>query len=187
MDDLIGLIAFVVIAAINLLAQAAKKKKQQQQMEGAEPQPEREPTPFESFFEDLADKLEPKPTPLPDWPKGYQRPDYVQEMEAFEPVEEVEVTPIVETPPQPETIIEPVTEELDQVAAFNAPIPITSSVFSGSGLMRLPSVPLMKSNAPGKIDVDLTDRKKLKQAIIANMIFSQPRAYDCSFDNTIAK
>ena len=187
MDDLIGLIAFVVIAAVNLLAQANKKKKQKQRMEGAEPQPEPKPTPFESFFEDLADKLEPKPTPLPDWPEGYERPDYMQEMENFEQVEEVVVPPVAETPPHPEIIAEPVMEELSQVAAFNAPAPPASSVFSGSNLMRLPSVPLMRSNSTGKIDFDLKGRTKLKQAIIANIIFSQPRACDCSFDNSIAK
>ena len=64
---------------------------------------------------------------------------------------------------------------------------VSSSVFSGSELMRLPPISLIRSTAAGSIDFELKDRRKLKQAIVANIIFSQPRAYDCSFDNTIAK
>ncbi len=189
MDDLIGLIAFVAIAAINLLVQANKKKKQKERLEGAEPTPERKPSAFEAFFEDLAEKLEPKQTSVPDWPEGYERPDYMQEMDNFEQEQDVIKKPVAKIIPEPAPVTPSIPIHLgtEKVAGLNAPAMVSSSVFSGSELMRLPPVSLIRSNAAGSIDFDLKDRKKLKHAIVANIIFSQPRAYDCSFDNTIAK
>ena len=65
-------------------------------------------------------------------------------------------------------------------------LPVQGAVFSGLGGMRIKTPPLLRS-AAGQTDFNLDDRKQLKQALIASMVFGQPRAYDTSFDNTIAK
>ena len=70
------------------------------------------------------------------------------------------------------------------VAAFK--LPIQGTVFAGLGGMRIKSPTLLRS-ATGQTDFDLNDRKKLKQSIIASLVLGPPRAYDTSFDNTIAK
>lgn len=189
MDDLIGLIFFIVIAAINLLAQANKKKKAKERAENPDSVSERKPTPFEAFFEDLAMKLEPQPTEMPDWPDSIERPDYVEEMEEFEEEQEAEPAPVMAYSTMPDPVIPdlPLRPETKAIAEFKAPAMVSSSVFSGSNLMRFQSIPLMSNNANGHIDLDLKDRRNLKKAILAGLVFGQPRACDCSFDNTIAK
>jgi len=69
-------------------------------------------------------------------------------------------------------------------AAFK--LPSQGATFAGLGHMRIPTPTLLRS-AAGQTDFNLSGRKQLKQAIIASIIFGPPRAYETSFDNTIAK
>ncbi|MEA2068742.1 MAG: hypothetical protein U9P12_06040 [Verrucomicrobiota bacterium] len=191
MEDLVPFLIFIVIALVNLvkfvLEKGAKGKTPPAQPSKAPPQ--RAPSTIERFFEEIAEKLEPEPTPVPDWPEGYERPDYMQEMEDFEEEHTPEIAPIPEPEAAPQPMVHdmPTLQGVEKAAAFQAPALVASSAFAGSSRMRLPSVPMMRSNAAGNIDFDLKSRKNLKRAIIANLIFSQPRAYDRSFDNTLAK
>lgn len=63
------------------------------------------------------------------------------------------------------------------------------SALSASNNMRTPSMPMFKTNSSTGRGYGISLRKKsdLKKAMIANLIFSPPRAYDTSFDNTIVK
>lgn len=91
MEDLVGLIIFLVIIAINVVkffAGAGKPKKSVQR--AGETPPAKPASSIESFFENLAEQMAPKATELPDWPASRERPDYVQEMEKFE-YDQVEV------------------------------------------------------------------------------------------------
>jgi hypothetical protein len=191
MEDLVPFLIFIVIALVNLvkfvLEKGAKGKKPPA-LPGEAP-PKRAPSTIERFFEEMAEKLEPKPTPVPDWPEGYERPDYMQEMEDFEEEQPVEIVPMPEPVAAPMPVVHdmPPLQGVERTVSFQAPPQVASSVFSGSSRLRLPSVSLMRSNAAGTIDFELKDRKKLKQAIVANLVFSQPRAYDRTFDNTLAK
>ena len=60
------------------------------------------------------------------------------------------------------------------------------AMLSNSRGMRIRSAPLLPSPAVGGIDFPLDTREDLKRAILANVVLGQPRAYDRSFDNTIA-
>jgi len=75
MEDLVPLLIFIVIAVINVLKYQAEKKGKGKQPPArpAEGRPQRQPTTLEEFFEEIAQKFEPRPTPLPDWPESIER------------------------------------------------------------------------------------------------------------------
>ncbi len=201
MEDLGPLLIFIVIAVINLLKFLAEKKGKGKQPPAApeEAGPQRQPSSLEEFFEEIAQKFEPKPTPQPEWPDSIEQPDYMQEMEEFEHTqadvfEDEEPAPEIPTPrkirpapvmPQEMPRAEAAKIQMPRkVAAFK--LPIQGAVFAGLGGMRIKTPTLLRS-AVGQTDFVLNDRKQLKQAIIASLVLGSPRAYDTSFDNTIAK
>ena len=83
MEDLVPLLIFIVIAVVNFLKFQAEKKGKGKPAPPAskEERPERQPSSLEEFFEEIAQKFEPRPTPQPEWPDSVERPDYMQEME----------------------------------------------------------------------------------------------------------
>lgn len=200
MEDLIPLLIFIVIAVINVLKYQAEKKGKGKQLPArpAEGRPQRQPTTLEEFFEEIAQKFEPRPTPLPDWPESIERPDYMKEMEEYERAqvaafEEEEPERKIPKPPAPKPA--PVmAKEPPKAIAPHVPsrrlesfkLPSQGATFAGLGHMRIPTPTLLRS-AAGQTDFNLSGRKQLKQAIIASIIFGPPRAYETSFDNTIAK
>ena len=100
MEDLVPFLIFLAIGAVKLLGFLAKKGKPTGTDSSKRP-----PSQLEHFFEQLSEQLNPQePTKLPDWPEGYERPDYVHEMEEFkEPQLEIEPEPPVPEfhPPEP--------------------------------------------------------------------------------------
>ena len=190
MEDLVPFLIFIVIAVVNILKFVAEKggKKAKPTAAGGSPT-ERRPNTIESFFEELAGKLEPKPTELPDWPEDRERPDYVHQMDGVphHSFEEPEAAPVPVSVLQPlENAESAEIQASEPIGAFKPQAQNAASVFSGPAL-RLPILPAQRSSSAGKITFNIKERGKLKQAIIANIIFSQPRAYDCSFDTTLAK
>ena len=200
MEDLVPLLIFIVIAVINLLKfQAEKKGKGKPPPASDKEGPQRQPTALEEFFEEIAKKFEPKPAPQPEWPENVERPDYMKEMEEFKQTqanvfEEVEPVRVISVPPKKPTA--PVMpREMAKAAIVDIQtnrsmqtfkLPIQGDVFAGLGGMRIATPRLLRS-AAGKTDFELKGRQALKQAIIAGFVFGPPRAYDSSFDNTIAK
>ncbi len=199
MEDLVPLLIFIVIAIINVLKYQAEKKGKGKQPPARpdERTPPRQPATLEEFFEEIAQKFEPKPTPLPDWPERIERPDYMQEMEEYERAQamafeeelpsEIPAPPIAK--PAPVKAKEVSNKKVPQVptrkqAAFK--LPSQGAIFAGLGHIRIPTPPLLRS-AAGTTDINLSGRKQLKKAIIASIVFGSPRAYETSFDNTIAK
>lgn len=201
MEDLIPLLIFIVIAAVNLLKFQAEKKGKGKKPPARpeETQPPRQPSSLEDFFEELARKFEPKPPPQPEWPDSAERPDYVQEMEdfgrtqadAFEeegpaivipPSAQQEPAPVM-TQKIPQTEV-PIVQTATKLPTFK--LPSQGAVFAGLSGTRITNPPLLRS-ATGQIDFELKGQKQLKQAILASLIFGPPRAYETSFDNTIAK
>jgi len=193
MEDLIGFIIVIVVAAVNLLASAAKKRQEKRQASGeGEGIPKKEPSSIEQFFENLAEKLEPKPVEMPDWPDEVEQPDYVLEKEEFETaqaaaVEEEETAEIIPMPPPPPMAEAPRVPPVEQTAALKRAVKSIPSSVSGLGNIRMATAPILRSSGVRGIDYDLKDKDALRKAIRANIIFSPPRAYDTSFENTIVK
>jgi hypothetical protein len=188
MDDLIPFLIFIVIALINLVKFVLEKNAKKAPLVPGEEKPKSQPSVIEQFFGDLAQKLEPQPTPVPDWPVGYERPDYSGEQEEYEAAQEEEYKPepVAEIIPLP--VVETVSATPARVhsvslkAAMSAMPPITS----GLGSLQLPSTQ-MKSGTGGSINYSLRNKAELRRAIIANIVFSTPRSCDPSFENTNAK
>jgi len=197
MDDLIPFLIFIVIVIINLVkfvAQKGGKKKPAETPSGASP-PKRKPTTLESFFEELAGKLEPRPAEPAGWPEGRERPDYMKEMEEFEPVqaetyEEERAAEFTPMPPpvfaEPEITI-PAVQLSVQTSSLKTAIKSVPSGVASLKSMTIASAPILRSSSAGRIDFPLKEKSALRKAIIANLIFSPPRAYDASFATTIAK
>jgi hypothetical protein len=190
MEDLIGLIAFIIFAAVNILAQSAKKKRNQQTGSDSSPDgmPEKKPSTLEEFFENLAEKLDPKEPELPEWPEGYEKPDYMQEMKEFNEAQQAEPAP-PPVPMEPVHIVEDTDEDiLPKIGATSLKTAIKSvpALAAGSLNMRFVASPMLKSQTAGNgYRISLKDKSELKKAIIANIIFSPPRAYDSTIENTI--
>jgi hypothetical protein len=187
MEDLIPLLIFIVIAAVNLIKFIAEKsaKSAPPKSRPDQPKPARSPSSIEEFFEEIAQRLGPAPRKMPDWPEEVERPDYVGEMEAFkagEPVRKPEPAPFVpalsELPP-----VKAIREVPGVPKTFTLKMAPQNKALSGMSGLRIASPPLLRS-AGGKTRFDLKTRAQLKQALIASMIFGPPRAYDTSFDNT---
>jgi len=196
MEDLIPFLIFLVVVAINVIKFFAKKGKPKKsaQQPGQTP-PKRPASSLEEFFENIAEQVAPKPTDLPEWPEGRERPDYLQEMDEFEQaqaeaLEEEQTAEIIPMPPpiQARSAPEPEFRPLEKPATVPAKLQTTKSILSGAQGMRMPCMNPFNHNAtPGHTDFGIKGRKRLKQAMLAHIVFSPPRAFDLSFDNTIAK
>ena len=199
MEDLVPLLIFIVIAVVNLLKFASEKggkKKQPPSPPGKAPS-KRQPTTLEAFFGEIAEKLEPKPTELPDWPERRERPDYVQEMEEFQHTQaeayEEEMAPSLPLESEPAPAVRkaaqdaPEVQSITQTPSLKSAMRSMPAMLTNSRGMRIASAPILRSSAAGRIDFPLKKKAALRKAIIANLIFSPPRVYDTSFDNTITK
>lgn len=208
MEDLIPLLIFIAIALINFLKYMSEKggkiKQPPSNPEGEQLEPpEGQPSTIEEFFEEIAQKFAPQPRELPEWPEDRKRPDYVKEMQEFkraqadmrEEEQKAEIIPLQPKPTSKPAIPPPAIVPLEkmEIPKLRVPgksamfrLPVQGNVFGVMQGMRIATPPLLRS-ATGQLDFDLQDRKKLKQAIIANIIFSSPRAYETSFHNTLAE
>jgi len=83
MEDLIPLLIFLVIIAVNAIKFFAERGRKKPAPQPGDTPPKR-PSSLEAFFESIAEQMAPKPTELPEWPENHERPDYAHEMEAFE-------------------------------------------------------------------------------------------------------
>ncbi|VGO15987.1 hypothetical protein PDESU_04576 [Pontiella desulfatans] len=199
MEDLVPFLIFIVIALVNLvkfILEKGVKGKQPPAVPGQKP-PRKEPGTIEEFFENLAGKLEPQPSRLPDWPEGYERPDYMKEMEEFETgppatFEEPVAEPVPTPPPAPMPIpgslkAAAATHPLAQAEPMEMALKsMPSSIASLKGL-RIATPAILRSNSAGRINFPLGNKADLRKAIIANLIFSPPRAYATDFENTVVK
>lgn len=187
MEDLVPLIFFLIIVAVNVLKFFIEKGgKAKPSSETAKPRPKQTPRApsLESFFENLAEQMAPKPMEQPDLPEGYERPDYAQEMEEFtvsqsEDLKDERVAEII-----PFEVPEPIAHMPKAEAPATVQRQDTQPMLSGSQGMRMNS---MVRGGKRRTNVQIRGRNNLKRAMIAHIVFSPPRAFDLSFDNTISK
>jgi hypothetical protein len=189
MEDLVPLIFFLVIIAVNglkfLIERGAKKRAASPSHQREEEPPRNTPPSIEDFFEKIAGQFAPKPREEPDWPENVERPDYVQEMAEFEhdQAEELWEEQTAEIIPMP--VQEPVMQKAAEAAKVQLAF---QSTFSGSHGIRIPGMTsFVQSGAVGNSDFRITGKQDLKRAMLAHVIFSPPRVFDPLFDNTIAK
>lgn len=199
MEDLIPLLIFIVIAVINLLKFVAEKSGKKKPAPPPETQaPRRAAASIEAFFEDLANKLGPQPTEVPAWPENSEKPDYMKEMEEFEASgdepyeakETAEIIPIPQKKVMPSGFSEaaeiPDSMLTGHTTSLKAAMKSMPAMICNTSGMRITSSPFLRTNAAQRIEFSLKEKGALRKAILANLIFSPPRAYDRTFDNTIS-
>ena len=200
MEDLVPFLIFIVIALVNLVKYILEKGAgtRKTPAEPARGPQRREPASLEEFFETLAEKMGPKPTELPEWPEGYERPDYMQEAEQYETARvqtdeganEVKSPSAAKAEPIPTIPEKPVKAAGIKVAppraALKSAMKSLPVMSLGTKGMHMKTPPILRSST-GRTDFPLENKTDLKNAIIANIIFSQPRAYDTAFENSIIK
>ena len=190
MEDIVPLIFFLVIVVVNgikfLITRAGKKASSGNapDTEKTAPKPS---SPFDQFFEKIAEQLEPKPQPEPDLPEEFVRPDYAREMAEYEQEQ-------VEEPLQPAVYIPELVSEATPLPKQHAPaivqIPTQKlqTSFSSSHGIRMPGMnAFIQTGNKTKSDFRIEGNQDLRRAMLAHVIFSPPRALDLSFDNTIAR
>jgi hypothetical protein len=192
MEDLVPFIFFLVIVAVNgikfLIERAGKKSRSENPASSPETSPQEAPNSIEGFFETIAEQIAPKPRDIPDWPESRERPDYRQEMEEFEvaQAEELEEEHVAEIIPLPEP--EPFLQGNVAAAKVQLSSESLKGAFSGSHGIRISGMnSFVQSGKVGHSDFRIKGKQDLRRAMLANMIFSRPRAMDSSYDNTIAK
>lgn len=195
MDEL-GPFLFLLIAGLiqlaNFLVERGKKKRAVERP-GTTPDQDERPqrkSGLEEFFEDLAKKLDPsqQESDLPEWPEGYEKPDYAAEQAAYEEYQEQELhKPTAEIIPMPEPVIAEHETEVEieavQVTSLKSAMkamPAMKSSFVGG----VPSMPLLKSSSAGTINYSLKNKADLRKAILAKVVLDPPRGFDASFENT---
>lgn len=197
MDDLIPLLIFIVIAVVNLIKFLSERGRKPGPAAPEKPD-EQEPASLENFFEALAQKLGPKPVELPEWPEDRAKPDYAAEMAAFEAAQTARPfarAPTAENVPQPGAAAGPsaaaaavtpgTVKAVDQARALQGVMNSAPGLMTGMKGARLSSSPQLRQGA-GHLSFPLKDRNDLRRAILANVIFGPPRAYDTRFENTFA-
>lgn len=201
MDEIIPLIIFIIFVALKGLGSIAQRKMKLPLPEEDQAQPKKKASPLEEFLQEIAAKVEPKPRELPEWPEDIERPDYMQEMREYElgmpltahrrPLKEELIESAPPPPPPPPPMPEMQIKIREEVKTPHSLKP-TSFKISVKGMyipgMNFPNsgqTPILRS-ATGKTTFEFNNRKQAKKALVAQMVFSKPRAYETSFDNTIS-
>jgi len=216
-DDIIPfvvIVIFIIVRLAGFIQKSKEGKKPQGPQPARPPRPEQHaPSTLEDFFKQLAGEPVQPPEPAP---STLKRPDYIKEMEEFNllQAEEIEEEVIVESIPAPE--IEPPVQptasndwekvskdrqresrsastwsrektETKKIQSLES-IKQTHALLSGAHGLKMPGGnPFRIASKTGKPLIDLKDQTILKRAMLSHIVFSPPRAYDLSFDNTIAK
>ena len=186
MEDLAPLIFFLIIVVVNLLKFFIEKGGKAKQVPGQPPR--RQPSGLELFLEKLAEQSAPQPRVTP---------DYVQEMRPFKQArfDDLDEDEIDEIPPLPDPVVSRIRHaeplEIRPLARHSATVPVVQrsghAMLSGSHGLRMPGNTFISSSTAGQIDFRIDGKQALRKAMLAHVVFSPPRAYDLSFDNTIAK
>jgi hypothetical protein len=203
MEDLVPLIFFLIIVAVNALKFFIEKGGKKKQAPGtskprqpASEPPKRTPSSIDKFFENIAEQMAPQPRVVPDSPGSRERPDYIREMAEVEfeqddeLEEELEEERAAEIIPMPAP--EPITPTMREIATPPSKVrriaqPAYAGLSGSHGLRIAGMNSFIQSGARGRNDFRINGKKNLKQAMLAHVIFNPPRAYDLSFDNTLFK
>ncbi|HEY5653267.1 MAG TPA: hypothetical protein VIR63_02730 [Pontiella sp.] len=195
MEDLIPFLIFIVIAFGDGIKRLIEKKSRESRPTApAQEEPQNKPSTLEDFFKSLSEQINPKPTELSEWPEDRERPNYAQEMKEYEMAQsrsftEDDFTETTSPVPAVTDLIEMEIKahtEVAQKVAMQAALKSVPNAFANIKGARFPTMPKLNPG-DGKIRFSLKEKADLKQAIIANLVFSQPRAYDTSFDNSTMK
>lgn len=206
MEDLFGVLIFLVIIAVNIgrfLLERRKEKSATETPTGKIARPAPTPAPgLVKLLEQLAERASQQPKPASSASTTYPPPPTrariipVQPKEQPEPEMGMEMGLEMELGLEPESTFIPENMDLyREEEAFNIESTDFLSLLETEqpALTISPSAPVSSTNpfgrsaAPGPATLNLQGPGKLRQAILAYAVFSAPRAYNDSFENPIVQ
>ena len=175
-DDLIPFLIFIGVALINLIKTAIErggaKFAPPSNTKKDNSSPKRAINTFEDFIDEISEQF-----------SNDEKIDKQNQQEIIsEDVHENEnLSPIpnIKIEEKEEIIIENIQKE-----ALGTAIKSIPNALLGAKTIKTPAIPLLPNTQKGNLIFPIQDRKTFKNAIIANIIFSSPKAYDTTFENT---
>ena len=173
-DDLIPFLIFIGVALINLIKTAIErggaKLAPPSNTKKDNSSPKRAINTFEDFIDEISEQF-----------SNDEKIDKQNQQEIIsEDIHENEnLSPVPTIKIEEEIIIENIQKEALGTAMKSIP-----NALLGAKTIKTPAIPLLPNTQKGNLIFPIQDRKTFKNAIIANVIFSSPKAYDTTFENT---
>ena len=175
-DDLIPFLIFIGVALINLIKTAIErggaKLAPPSNTKKDNSSPKRAINTFEDFIDEISEQF-----------SNDEKIDnqYQQEIisEDIHENENLSPVPTIKIEEKEEIIIENIQKE-----ALGTAIKSIPNALLGTKTIKTPAIPMLPNTKKGNLIFPIQDRKTFKNAIIANVIFSSPKAYDTTFENT---
>ena len=175
-DDLIPFLIFIGVALINLIKTAIErggaKLAPPPNTNKNTSSPKRPINTFKDFIDEISEQF-----------SNDEKIDnqYQQEIISEDIHENKNLSPVsnIKTEEKEEIIIENIQKE-----ALGKAIKSIPNALLGAKTIKTPAIPLLPNTQKGNLIFPIQDRKTFKNAIIANVIFSSPKAYDTTFENT---
>jgi len=175
-DDLIPFLVFIGVALINLIKTAIErggaKLAPPSNTKKDNSSPKRAINTFEDFIDEISEQF-----------SNDEKIDnqYQQEIISEDIHENEDLSPVstIKIDEREEIIIENIQKE-----ALGTAIKSIPNALLGTKTIKTPAIPMLPNTKKGNLIFPIQDRKTFKNAIIANVIFSSPKAYDTTFENT---
>ena len=175
-DDLIPFLIFIGVALINLIKTAIErggaKLAPPSNTKKDNSSPKRPISTFEDFIDEISEQFS-NDEKIDKQNQQEIISEDIHENENLSPV------PTIKIEEKEEIIIENIQKE-----ALGTAIKSIPHALLGAKTIKTPAIPLLPNTQKGNLIFPIQDRKTFKNAIIANIIFSSPKAYDTTFENT---
>ena len=174
-DDLIPFLIFIGVALINLIKTAIERGGAKLAPPSNTNKNTSSPKKAINTFEDFIDEISEQFSNDEKIDKQNQQEiisEDIYENENLSPVPTIKIE-------EKEEIIENIQKE-----ALGTTIKSIPNALLGAKTIKTPAIPLLPNTQKGNLIFPIQDRKTFKNAIIANIIFSSPKAYDTKFENT---
>ena len=181
-DDLIPFLIFIGVALINLIKTAIErggaKLAPPSNTKKDNSSPKRPISTFEDFIDEISEQFSNDEKIDNQYQQDIISED-IHENENLSPVPTIKIEEKEEKEEKEEIIIENIQKE-----ALGTAIKSIPNALLGAKTIKTPAIPLLPNTQKGNLIFPIQDRKTFKNAIIANVIFSSPKAYDTTFENT---
>ena len=175
-DDLIPFLIFIGVALINLIKTAIERGGAKLAPPSNTKKDNSSPKRPISTFEDFIDEISEQFSNDEKIDKQNQQEIILEDIHENENLSPV---PTIKIEEKEEIIIENIQKEALGVAIKSIP-----NALLGAKTIKTPAIPMLPNTKKGNLIFPIQDRKTFKNAIIANVIFSSPKAYDTTFENT---
>lgn len=178
-DDLIPFLIFIGVALINLIKTAIERGGAKLAPPSNTKKDNSSPKRAINTFEDFIDEISEQFSNDEKIDKQNQQEIISEDIHENENLSPVPTIKIEEKEEKEEIIIENIQKE-----ALGTAIKSIPNALLGAKTIKTPAIPLLPNTQKGNLIFPIQDRKTFKNAIIANIIFSSPKAYDTTFENT---